>query len=121
MTPLEGLDQAAAAASAVANGIKADQLTNPTPCTEWDVRALVQHLVSENAWIPPLLAGKTIAEVGDRLDGDLLGGDPKAAWRRSVEQALAAIGEEGALDRTVHISRGDVPGGGARRATYRPR
>jgi uncharacterized protein (TIGR03086 family) len=88
-----------------------DQWGAPTPCTAWDVRALVQHLVSENAWIRPLLAGKTIADVGDSLDGDLLGGDPKAAWRRSAEQAQAAIGEEGALDRTVHISRGDVPGG----------
>ncbi len=88
-----------------------DQWGAPTPCTEWDVRALVQHLVSENAWIPPLLAGRTIAEVGDSLDRDLLGGDPKAAWQRSAEQAQAAVDEEGALDRTVHISRGDVPGG----------
>ena len=88
-----------------------DQWGQPTPCTEWDVRALVNHLVSENAWIPPMLAGKTISEVGDSLDGDLLGGDPKAAWQQSAEAAQAAVGEDGALDRTVHISRGDVPGG----------
>ncbi len=88
-----------------------DQWGGSTPCTEWDVGALVHHLVSEIAWIPPLLAGKTIADVGDSLDGDLLGGDPKGAWQRSAEAAQAAMGEDGALDRTVHISRGDVPGG----------
>jgi uncharacterized protein (TIGR03086 family) len=91
--------------------IRDDQWALPTPCTEWDVRALVQHLVSENAWIPPLLAGKTIAEVGDTLDGDLLGDDPKGSWTRHAEKAKAAVDEPGVLDRTVHISRGDVPGG----------
>jgi uncharacterized protein (TIGR03086 family) len=88
-----------------------DQWTGSTPCSDWDVRALVNHLASENAWIPPLLAGKTIADVGDALDGDLLGSDPKAAWQRYADEAIEAVDQDGALDRTVHISRGDVSGG----------
>lgn len=92
-------------------GIRDDQWTDWTPCTEWNVRALVHHLVSENAWIPPLLEGRTIGEVGDALDGDLLGEDAKAAWQLRADAARAAVGEDGALDRIVHISRGDVPGG----------
>jgi uncharacterized protein (TIGR03086 family) len=91
--------------------IKDDQWGDQTPCTEWDVRALVHHLVSENAWISPLLEGKAIHEVEDSLSGDLLGDDPKAAWSTAVEQSQAAVDQDGALDRTVHISRGDVPGG----------
>ena len=47
-----------------------------TPCTEWDVRALVNHVLGEIRWAVPLFAGSTIAEVGDRFDGDLLGDDP---------------------------------------------
>ena len=90
--------------------IRDDQWGDQTPCTDWDVRALVEHLVSENAWISPLLAGRSIAEVGDSLSGDLLGGDPKGAWRHHTEQALAAVYGEGAMDRTVQISRGEVPG-----------
>ncbi|MDQ1643948.1 MAG: hypothetical protein QOJ50_132, partial [Cryptosporangiaceae bacterium] len=48
--------------------VKPDQWASPTPCQKWDVRALVNHVVAEQRWIPPLVAGSTIAEVGDRFD-----------------------------------------------------
>lgn len=81
---------------------------HPTPCSEWDVRALVNHVVGENRWIPPLLAGSTVTEVGGALDGDLLGGDPFAVWQESTAAALEAVGSV-APDRIVHLSFGDVP------------
>ena len=81
----------------------------PTPCTEWTVRDLVRHLVYEELWAPPLLAGATIGEVGDRFEGDILGDDPQAAWKEAAAAALAAASKE-ALGRTVHLSFGDFPG-----------
>ena len=60
--------------------VTADQWEARTPCAGWTVRDLVNHLVGENRWIPPLLAGSTVADVGGELDGDLLGADPVAAW-----------------------------------------
>ena len=78
----------------------------PTPCSEWTVRDLVNHLTSEQLWAPELLAGRTVADVGDRFDGDLLGADPVAAWDAAVAAALAAFAEPGALGRTVDLSRG---------------
>jgi uncharacterized protein (TIGR03086 family) len=83
------------------------QWTLPTPCSEWNVHALVNHVASELRWIPPLVEGKTIAEVGDSLSGDLLGDDPKAAWASAAREAQAAASEPGALQRTVHLSYGD--------------
>lgn len=85
-----------------------DQWHGPTPCTEWDVRALVNHLVYESAWVAPLLEGATIEEVGDRFDGDLLGDDPKGAWDKTASSALHAT-QAVAMDRIVHLSYGDVP------------
>ncbi len=92
------------------HAIRDDQWRAPTPCSEWDVHALVDHLVNELRWVPPLLAGSTIAEVGDRFDGDLLGDDPKAAWDEAAGDAVEAVQAEGAMDRTVHLSFGDFPG-----------
>lgn len=86
-----------------------DQWTNETPCSEWDVRALVNHLVSEALWVKPLLEGMTIEEVGDRLDGELLGDDPPAAFDRAAAEATEAATAPGAAERIVHISAGDTP------------
>jgi uncharacterized protein (TIGR03086 family) len=92
------------------HAIREDQWSHPTPCTEWDVHHLVNHLVNENRWTPPLMAGRSIEQVGDRFDGDLLGDDPKAAWDDAARAALDAIGAPGAMARTVHLSFGDHPG-----------
>jgi uncharacterized protein (TIGR03086 family) len=87
-----------------------DQWDNRTPCPDWSVRDLVNHLVTENVWVPPLLDGKTIAEVGNQFDGDLLGADPKKAWTAAAEEALSAAEQPGAMEATAHLSFGDFSG-----------
>ncbi len=90
-----------------------DQWSAPTPCTDWDVRALVGHLVTEQLWVSPMLSGETMEEVGDRFDGDspahIVGADPRAAWRAASNASRALATAPGALDATVHASYGDVP------------
>ncbi|MEU8180983.1 TIGR03086 family protein [Micromonospora sp. NPDC049047] len=65
--------------------------------------------MSEDRWSVPLLAGRTIDEVGDRLDGDQLGDDPITAAREAAAQAEIAATHPGTLDRTVHLSSGPTP------------
>jgi uncharacterized protein (TIGR03086 family) len=109
MTKVKGLHaRALERYGQLVHSIRDDQWHSPTPCTEWDVRVLVNHLVSENLWMPPLLEGKTIADVGESLDGDLLRDDPKAAWDRSAAEAGRAV-RAAPLDRTVHLSYGQAP------------
>ncbi|MER7578903.1 TIGR03086 family metal-binding protein [Kitasatospora sp. NPDC097691] len=90
--------------------ITPDQWDSPTPCTDWSVRDLVNHLVGEQLWVPELLMGATIGEVGGRFDGDVLGGDPAAAWTDAAEAARQAFDVPGAAELTVHLSFGDVTG-----------
>lgn len=87
--------------------VRDDQWDDPTPCTEWDVRALVNHVTGEQLWAPHLVAGETIEQVGDRYDGDVLGDDPAGAWQRAAPPSVDAFADPGALDRTVHLSYGD--------------
>ncbi len=81
-----------------------DQWEAPTPNADWDVRALVGHVVDEQLWMPPLLAGGTIDEVAGQIPADPLDDEPAVAR----QAALAAV-DDVDLDRTVHLSFGDVP------------
>jgi uncharacterized protein (TIGR03086 family) len=90
--------------------VDASQWNATTPCDDWDVRALVNHVVAELLWVPPLLEGQTIAEVGDRFDGDILGREPEITFKSAAGAAEVAASEPGAQERTVHLSFGDFPG-----------
>jgi uncharacterized protein (TIGR03086 family) len=73
------------------------------------VRELVNHVAGEALWTPPLMAGGTIEEVGDRFDGDVLGDAPVDRWHEAAAEAQNAIDASGALDKNVHLSFGDTP------------
>ena len=91
--------------------VGAHQWQAATPDEDWAVRDLINHVAGEDLWAPPLLAGSpTIAEVGDRFDGDVLGADPRAAWAAASAGAVRAVGKQGAMDQIVHLSFGDFPG-----------
>jgi uncharacterized protein (TIGR03086 family) len=94
---------------ALVTNINDRQWAQPTACSEWDVRTLVNHLVFEQVWARPMLEGKTIEEVGDRFDGDLLGDDPVGAWRRASEESREAFLSDGALEGTINSSMGPSP------------
>jgi uncharacterized protein (TIGR03086 family) len=87
-----------------------DRWKDPTPLPGWDVRELVNHVVNEERWTPPLFGGSTIGDVGDRFDGDLLGDDPVATVDEAAAAALAAVRADGAVEGVVHLSFGDHPG-----------
>lgn len=99
--------------AALVAGVGPGQWHDGTPCSEWDVRTLVHHLLYEQCWVPPLFEGLGLEQVGDRFEGDLMG-DDASAWpgllASSIEQAHAAVAQPGALDRTVHLSFGDASG-----------
>ncbi|MBW1600221.1 TIGR03086 family metal-binding protein [Streptomyces sp. JJ38] len=89
--------------------VRDEQWAAGTPCAEWSVRDLLNHVTSEHLWAPWLLRGATLAEVGDRFDGDVLGADPVAAWARAAAASGTAFHRPGALSGNVHTSSGPTP------------
>jgi uncharacterized protein (TIGR03086 family) len=110
MTTGELYVRAMAATRAYIDAVRPEQWTDPTPCTEWNVRQIANHIIGENLWAVELLEGRTIAEVGNRLDGDLAGADAAGAYAASVRSASLACTAPGAMEATCHLSFGDYSG-----------
>jgi len=102
--------QAMNTTSAYLEAVRSDQWLYATPCTQWTVRDIANHIIGENLWAAELFNGIRVAEVGNRLEGDLTGKDPAAAYRASVRLATAACIIPGAMDATCHLSFGDYSG-----------
>lgn len=90
------------------HGIGVGHWDRPTPCPDWNVRALVAHVVDEQLWTAPLLEGRTIDEVAPEIPSDPLGDDPIGAWDRGAHDAVEAVTRTD-LAAIVHLSFGDFP------------
>lgn len=93
------------------HAVPADQWHLPTPCAEWDVAALVDHLVDEHLWVPPLLEGHDLATAAGIVESAkrTIGADRAAAWDAAALDSQRSFRAPGALDREVALSRGPTP------------
>jgi uncharacterized protein (TIGR03086 family) len=101
--------KANAQADKFVSNVKSADLGKQSTCTDWSVKDLLNHMVNENLWMPELLAGKTVAEVGDEFDGDVLGEDFIKAWEDSAKATLEAVEDLTDLNQITHLSFADVP------------
>ncbi|MEW2631567.1 TIGR03086 family metal-binding protein [Streptomyces sp. NPDC048389] len=92
------------------HAVRDGQWDDPTPCSEWSVRDLVNHLTAEQLWVPDLVTdGATIEDIGDAYEGDVLGEHPKRSWDAAARAARKAFSDEGAMEGTVQLSYGETP------------
>jgi uncharacterized protein (TIGR03086 family) len=86
-------------------GVRREQAALPTPCRDWDVRALVNHVVQDVQQFTVAVGGGE----WDPPDADLVGDDWVGAYRQAAGSLLAAWQRDGALDRTVRLPIGEFP------------
>lgn len=92
------------------DAVNADQWALRTPCDEWDVRGLINHVVTADTTTVRLLNGATREATVAMIGVDHLGADPLGAYARSAEAQAAAFGVPGALERIVPHPAFDMPG-----------
>lgn len=91
-------------------GVRPEQYGGSTPCTEWDVRTLTEHIVGANFMFAGAIRGQDVAHDHDApASADILGDDAGAAYDTGTREVLAAWGEPGAMERTVQLPIGPVP------------
>lgn len=91
------------------------QLDAPTPCAEWDVRALLNHVIG-TLWLAEALFSDQPPRYpmapGGLPPADLAGDDPAAAYAEASAAALAAASAGDALTRVHRTPLGEMPGPG---------
>jgi len=100
----------------VVHDVAEDHWHAPTPDTEWDVAELLGHLVEEHRYAAPLLHGQDLDSArmiveGSRklpVDGGV-GANLAEEWDEAAVESSDAFAADGALDRSVALSRGDTP------------
>jgi uncharacterized protein (TIGR03086 family) len=106
MEMLALLDGAFASTGRIIGSIRPDALGDPTPCSEWDVRALINHTTWVVARFERTAAGQEPSSGGPH---DLVGTDPAAAFDRASAANLAAWSSPHALEGTRRLPIGEVP------------
>jgi uncharacterized protein (TIGR03086 family) len=94
MTHLDRFDRAAATATAVVDIVRTDQFEDPTPCTNWTVRQLLNHLIVGNK----IFTARVTAGADVDRNADHVGPDHVASFHASVADLREAFAAEGMLD-----------------------
>ena len=86
--------------------VRPGQWKEPTPCTEWNVREVVAHLVGMDLVFAAMIEDGPMPERG----ADRLGDDPVGAYRSSSTSLLAAFSGPGVLERSYSGPLGSATG-----------
>lgn len=105
MGPTDQLAQAQGIAAGVLANVTADQLDKATPCANWSVADLIDHLVGAQHWARSGMEGMEMSETGEGSAQ----GDFRAIFADAAARSLAAFEVDGALAKTVNPGFGDMP------------
>lgn len=107
MDDLDLMESIVTKTSAVVSGVRPDQADLPTPCPDFDVRALVDHIVGYGQVFAAAANGESFAgDPGQYCAADF---DEASATFEQAAQAMVTGWRTAGVDRMVHISQGEVP------------
>lgn len=103
MDIIHALEQTFDHAHGVIARVRADQYDDKTPCAEWSVRDLLDHMVG-------VVAGLGSAAAGNDPSPFELSDDPAAQFQTAAAAAMQAWRQPGVLDAIIDAGPGTMPG-----------
>jgi uncharacterized protein (TIGR03086 family) len=97
MDPMDLFDRASAWTATKVDGAKG-ALDKQTPCDDWKVRDLINHLISTNRYFQSSARGEQ-AKPPQGKPKDLMGPDPLADYERERHQTMEAFGNNGGKEK----------------------
>ena len=108
MDLLAGIQAAATEFGRLVDGTRPDQLDDPTPCADYKVRDLINHVASGATMFAIAFdQGSVPDEDLAPLFGDVLGDDYKGALAAAMDKAESAFNRPGALEGSVVLPFGE--------------
>jgi len=92
-------------------GVRPEHIALPTPCRDWDVRLLLNHIIGGNQMFADVARGATVVASGEMDDHTRP--DPGTNYLASAESVIAAWSEPGVMDRRCRMPFGDIPASAA--------
>jgi uncharacterized protein (TIGR03086 family) len=103
------LDEAVPRTGKIVAGVRPEQLDDSTPCSEWDVRALLNHVIGVASVFSHVGEGTPINRP-DAQTAYFEGDGYAPAYDEATAGLLAAWRRPGVLEATLTLPFGDVPG-----------
>ncbi len=102
---------AAAESARVVGGVRADQLSAATPCTDWDLHALLNHIILWTAYSAERRArDEQVPE--DLMNADFVAQPGYAAdFSAQLDKAVAAWSDPAAWERNLNVMGSPTPAG----------
>jgi uncharacterized protein (TIGR03086 family) len=100
---------AAAQAARVVNGVRSGQLSAPTPCTEWDLRTLLNHTILWTAYSAERRA------LGEKVPDEIMSRDfaaepgYAAEYAAQLDKAVAAWSDPAIWQRDLDVMGSPMP------------
>ncbi len=105
-TPVTAFSEIVDTVARLVSAVAENQWTAPTPCTDWTIRQLVDHLMAGQELFVGVMSERPTAQIGEPAQAAPV----NEAFRASAARLVDAFGQQGALDRIVQAPIGAVPG-----------
>src|SRR3712207_1604924 len=109
MNSIEACRRAVEDTRSVISAVRPEDMAKPTPCSEWDVRALVAHMVGVCQAFTLVLRGGTMDAVVAKGAATYEGDDAIAAYEWAADEAMREWEAPGALENSLQLPFGATP------------